>query len=121
MFDCKSLAQNGEFCFLTRLKIRYREYQPNYFRGKTLTIEYRRYSFYFIVHILNFSRMWDQLKRRNSYQALPTVETKKETDLFRDLHHPIFQSIRIIQVIEPRNKSLFFLTVPIFFFFLGGR
>lgn len=43
-------------------------------------------------------RMWEQLKRRSSYQALPTVEHKRETDVFRDLHHPIFQSIRIIQV-----------------------
>lgn len=42
--------------------------------------------------------MWDQLKRRSSYQALPTLEPKKQTDLFRDLHHPVFQSIRIIQV-----------------------
>lgn len=42
--------------------------------------------------------MWEQLKRRSSYQALPTLEPKKQTDLFRDLHHPVFQSIRIIQV-----------------------
>jgi Rho-related BTB domain-containing protein 1/2 len=39
--------------------------------------------------------MWEQLKRR-SYQILPTVEPKK--DLYRDLHHPVFQSIRIFQV-----------------------
>lgn len=42
--------------------------------------------------------MWEQLKRRNSYQALPTVEPKK--DVYRDLHHPVFQSIRILQVSE---------------------
>lgn len=42
--------------------------------------------------------MWEQLKRRSSCQALPTIESKTHTDLFRDLHHPIFQSIRIIQV-----------------------
>lgn len=42
--------------------------------------------------------MWEQLKRRSSYQALPTIEPKKQNDLFRDLHHPVFQSIRIIQV-----------------------
>ncbi|KAG4075261.1 hypothetical protein HA402_003052 [Bradysia odoriphaga] len=35
-------------------------------------------------------RMWDQLKRRSSYQALPTIEPKKQSDLFRDLHHPVF-------------------------------
>lgn len=43
-------------------------------------------------------RMWEQLKRRSSYQALPTVDMKKPTELFRDLHHPIFQSIRIVHV-----------------------
>lgn len=42
--------------------------------------------------------MWEQLKRRSSYQALPTIETKKPIDIFRDLHHPIFQNIRIIHV-----------------------
>lgn len=54
--------------------------------------------------------MWEQLKRRSSYQALPTLEPKKQTDLFRDLHHPVFQSIRIIQVSfwELFFKLLFF-------------
>lgn len=42
------------------------------------------------------NRMWEQLKRRSSYQALPTVEPKK--DLYRELHHPVFQSIRIFQI-----------------------
>lgn len=41
--------------------------------------------------------MWEQLKRRSSYQALPTYEPKK--DIYRDLHHPVFQNIRVIQVI----------------------
>lgn len=45
-----------------------------------------------------FRRMWEQLKRRSSYQALPTIEPKKSIDLFRDLHHPIFQNIRIVHV-----------------------
>lgn len=40
--------------------------------------------------------MWEQLKRRSSYQALPTIEPKK--DVYRDLHHPVFQSIRVLQV-----------------------
>lgn len=40
--------------------------------------------------------MWEQLKRRSSYQALPTFEPKK--DISRDLHHPIFQHIRIVYV-----------------------
>lgn len=46
------------------------------------------------------NRMWEQLKRRSSYQALPTIEPKKTTDIYRDLHHPIFQSIRVIQVLQ---------------------
>lgn len=57
--------------------------------------------------------MWEQLKRRSSYQALPTIEAKKPIDLLRDLHHPIFQNIRIIHVnityyfqINPFNLQL---------------
>lgn len=42
--------------------------------------------------------MWERLKRRSSYQALPNTEPKK-IDVYRDLHHPVFQNIRIIQVI----------------------
>jgi Rho-related BTB domain-containing protein 1/2 len=41
--------------------------------------------------------MWEKLKRRSSYQALPTTEPRK-SDVFRDLHHPFFQNIRVIQV-----------------------
>ncbi|KAL9700766.1 hypothetical protein quinque_004207 [Culex quinquefasciatus] len=44
----------------------------------------------------NRQGMWEQLKRRSSYQALPTIEPKK--DLYRELHHPVFQSIRIFQI-----------------------
>lgn len=47
--------------------------------------------------------MWEQLKRRSSYQALPTVEPKK--DLYRELHHPVFQSIRVFQVCKSRLAS----------------
>lgn len=48
--------------------------------------------------------MWEQLKRRSSYQALPTIEPKK--DLYRELHHPVFQSIRIFQVkIKPNSMG----------------
>jgi DNA-binding cell septation regulator SpoVG len=46
--------------------------------------------------------MWEQLKRRSSYQALPTIEPKK--DVYRDLHHPVFQSIRVVQVITVLSK-----------------
>ncbi|XP_070494728.1 rho-related BTB domain-containing protein 1 isoform X3 [Chironomus tepperi] len=48
------------------------------------------------------NRMWEQLKRRSSYQALPTFESKK--DISRDLHHPIFQHIRIVYMDEERNS-----------------
>jgi Rho-related BTB domain-containing protein 1/2 len=51
-------------------------------------------------------RMWEQLKRRSSYQALPTVEPKR--DVFRELHHSVFQNIRIIQVGFLRSLSIFF-------------
>lgn len=51
-------------------------------------------------------RMWEQLKRRSSYQALPTVEPKRQPDLFRDLHHPVFQSIRVVQVENGRNSLI---------------
>lgn len=51
--------------------------------------------------------MWEQLKRRSSYQALPTVEPKK--DVYRDLHHPVFQSIRILQV---SSKFKFYFVFP---------
>lgn len=43
--------------------------------------------------------MWDQLKRRSSYQALPVPTVELKRDFFRELHHAVFQSIRIIQVI----------------------
>ncbi|CRL03470.1 CLUMA_CG016254, isoform A [Clunio marinus] len=49
-------------------------------------------------------RMWEQLKRRSSYQALPTIEPKK--DVYRDLHHPVFHNIRVVQVDEERNSII---------------
>uniref|UniRef100_A0A1A9V2Z1 BTB domain-containing protein n=1 Tax=Glossina austeni TaxID=7395 RepID=A0A1A9V2Z1_GLOAU len=51
-------------------------------------------------------RMWEHLKRRSSYQALPLIETKRPSDLYKDLHHPLFQSIRIIQVDNNRSNSV---------------
>lgn len=50
--------------------------------------------------------MWEHLKRRSSYQALPLIETKKPTDLYRDLHHPIFQNIRIVQMENSRGCNV---------------
>ena len=48
--------------------------------------------------------MWEQIKRRSSYQALPLIESKKPTELYKDLHHPIFQNIRIAQVDNGRGN-----------------
>lgn len=56
-------------------------------------------------------RMWEQLKRRSSYQALPTIESKKPIDFYRDLHHPIFQNIRIIHVIIYENQLILRLNI----------
>lgn len=53
----------------------------------------------FICYLYLYLRMWEQLKRRSSYQALPTIDSKKPIDIFRDLHHPIFQNIRIVHVL----------------------
>ncbi|XP_037939980.1 rho-related BTB domain-containing protein 1 isoform X2 [Teleopsis dalmanni] len=53
---------------------------------------------YLIRHESRTQRMWEHLKRRSSYQALPLVETKKPNDLCKDFHHPIFQNIRIAQL-----------------------
>lgn len=50
--------------------------------------------------------MWEQLKRRSSYQALPLIETKKPSDLYKDLHHPIFQNIRLVQLESTRGINV---------------
>lgn len=42
--------------------------------------------------------MWEQIKRRSSYQALPLIEAKRPTELYKDLHHPVFQNIRVVQI-----------------------
>lgn len=59
--------------------------------------------------------MWEQLKRRSSYQALPTVEPKK--DLYRDLHHPVFHSIRVAQVCDFHFVSALEFFIIILFLF----
>lgn len=44
-------------------------------------------------------RVWEQLKRRSSFQVLPTMDTqRKATGATRDLNHPAFQNIRVCQV-----------------------
>lgn len=60
--------------------------------------------------------MWEQLKRRSSYQALPTIESKKPIDIFRDLHHPIFQNIRIIHVLISNPSQIVNIDVPMTIF-----
>lgn len=46
--------------------------------------------------------MWEQLKRRSSYQALPLVETKRSNEQYRDL----FQSVRVIPMENNRGLLL---------------
>ncbi|KAG5677214.1 hypothetical protein PVAND_006990 [Polypedilum vanderplanki] len=55
-------------------------------------------------------RMFEQLKRRSSYHALPTIGEPKK-DVYRDLHHPVFQNIRIVQVDEERNSIIQLQTI----------
>lgn len=50
--------------------------------------------------------MWEQIKRRSSYQALPLIEAKKPSELYKDLHHPVFQNIRIVQVDNGRGNLI---------------
>lgn len=50
--------------------------------------------------------MWEQIKRRSSYQALPLIEAKRPTELYKDLHHPVFQNIRIVQVDNNRGAHI---------------
>lgn len=42
--------------------------------------------------------MWDQLKRRSSFQVLPTADQRKAIGATRELNHPAFQNIRIALV-----------------------
>lgn len=44
-------------------------------------------------------RVWEQLKRRSSFQVLPTVDNQRKTNgATRELNHPAFQNIRICLV-----------------------
>ncbi|XP_011336691.1 rho-related BTB domain-containing protein 1 isoform X3 [Ooceraea biroi] len=41
-------------------------------------------------------RVWEQLKRRSSFQVLPTMDNQRKTNgATRELNHPAFQNIRI--------------------------
>ena len=44
-------------------------------------------------------RVWEQLKRRSSFQVLPTMDNqRKSNSATRELNHPAFQNIRICLV-----------------------
>ncbi|XP_051158151.1 rho-related BTB domain-containing protein 1 isoform X1 [Leptopilina boulardi] len=43
------------------------------------------------------TKVWEQIKRRSSFQVLPTVDTKP-TGASRELNHPAFQSIRLAMI-----------------------
>ncbi|XP_033209942.1 rho-related BTB domain-containing protein 1 isoform X2 [Belonocnema kinseyi] len=45
------------------------------------------------------TKVWEQIKRRSSFQVLPTVDNqKKSTGATRELNHPAFQSIRVVVI-----------------------
>lgn len=50
--------------------------------------------------------MWEQLKRRSSYQALPLIEAKRSNEQYREIHHPLFQSVRIVPLENNRGVLL---------------
>ncbi|KAH8371842.1 hypothetical protein KR093_009061 [Drosophila rubida] len=60
---------------------------------------------YLIRYETRTQRMWEHLKRRSSYQALPLVESKRSGDLHKDLQHPVLQSLRLVQVENQRGVS----------------
>lgn len=44
-------------------------------------------------------RVWEQLKRRSSFQVLPTMDNQRKSNgATRELNHPAFQNIRICLV-----------------------
>ncbi|KAH8419534.1 hypothetical protein KR222_004889 [Zaprionus bogoriensis] len=60
---------------------------------------------YLIRYESRTQRMWEHLKRRSSYQALPLVESKRSSDLHKELHHPVLQSLRLVQMETQRGVS----------------
>ncbi|KAJ8684185.1 hypothetical protein QAD02_019977 [Eretmocerus hayati] len=58
-----------------------------------------------LIHIeqTKTNKVWDQIKRRSSFQILPTIESQRKIiGASRELNHPAFQSIRVT-VIENIN------------------
>ncbi|XP_023159457.1 rho-related BTB domain-containing protein 1 [Ceratitis capitata] len=74
--------------------------------GEATTADFNDDTECLIRHESRTQRMWEQLKRRSSYQALPLIETKKPSDLYKDLHHPIFQNIRLVQMENMRGINV---------------
>ncbi|TDG42115.1 hypothetical protein AWZ03_011447 [Drosophila navojoa] len=60
---------------------------------------------YLIRYESRTQRMWEHLKRRSSYQALPLVESKRSNDLNKELHHPVLLSLRQVQMENQRGVS----------------
>lgn len=58
--------------------------------------------------------MWEYLKRRSSYQTLPLLDSKRYNDLYKKFTHPLFQSVRIVQMENSQgiqiNKTIVTLT-----------
>lgn len=50
--------------------------------------------------------MWEQLKRRSSYQALPLVEQKNPMEFYKDLQHAAFNNIRVIHMENDRGVNV---------------
>lgn len=50
--------------------------------------------------------MWEQLKRRSSYQALPLVEQKNPMEFYKDLQHAAFNNIRVIHTENERGVNV---------------
>ncbi|XP_073838426.1 rho-related BTB domain containing isoform X2 [Musca autumnalis] len=66
--------------------------------GEATTADFNDDTECLIRHESRAQRMWEQIKRRSSYQALPLIEAKRPIELYKDLHHPVFQNIRVLQV-----------------------
>ncbi|XP_055371909.1 rho-related BTB domain-containing protein 1 isoform X3 [Condylostylus longicornis] len=73
--------------------------------GEATTADFNDDTEYLIRSESKSARMWEQLKRRSSYQALPLIESKRPADVYKDLNHPIFQNIRIVHVETGRGTT----------------
>ncbi|XP_030375324.1 rho-related BTB domain-containing protein 1 isoform X2 [Scaptodrosophila lebanonensis] len=60
---------------------------------------------YLIRNESRTQRVWNHLKRRSSYQSIPLIESKSSSDQYKELHHQLLQSIRLVQVEGQRGAS----------------